>query len=155
LFRSPAVRSLGLLLFFALLLSFTPRPGGDSFEVYLNNKLLLQEHLYGKYEVKTVQLPVSASEDVLKVHYNHCGKIGTARNLSVRDSQNKTLVEWGFPNAVSDAKPHMILKVKELIALQKENRSARFNLVYSSKEIPEGKVLAGIIITNDNKASLK
>jgi hypothetical protein len=49
----------------------------------------------------------------------------------------------------------MDFEVKELLALKKDSRNQRLQLLYSSKEMREGKVLAAIILPDDAKASLK
>jgi len=43
--------------------------------------------------------------------------------------------------------------VKDLTNLQKKNSSSKFHLYYSSKEIPKGKMLAAISLTNVNTVS--
>jgi hypothetical protein len=92
-----------------------------------------------------------SANDVLRVHYNHCGKIGKSKTLSIKDAQNKTLKTWQFAD---DEEQFMTCKVNEVIALQKRNSGARLNLYYASKEIPDGKLLAAIV-SGDEKARLE
>lgn len=152
-FNPPAIRSLVLFTFCITLFAFSVRPGGDSFEIYVNDKLMLKEFVYGKPELKTIRLSSGSVEDVLKIHYNHCGKTGSARNITIKDSNNKVLKEWSFKNVIS-GEPHMKFKVKEIAALQTDGTKS-LSLVYSSKELPEGKVLAAILLSNEDKASLR
>jgi hypothetical protein len=65
--------------------------GGEGFEVYLNDKLVLQQ--YGKEMdiVKNLQLDQSASNGQLAIRYYHCGKPGKSRTVTIKDEQNVVL----------------------------------------------------------------
>jgi hypothetical protein len=62
------------------------------------------------------------------------------------------LKTWEFPD--SDF-PGMGFKVKDLLAATKNIPAGNLHLVYSSRELPKGKVLAAITISDESKASLK
>jgi hypothetical protein len=152
--RPLAIRSLVLVALCAILFSFTEKLGGDSYTIYLNDRLLLKEYVHDIKNVKSISLSESSANDVLKINYSHCGKIGVARNISIKDAQNKILKTWTFQDVEGNALPTMSFKVKEIVALQK-NKGTKLNLVYSSKELPGGRLLAAIEIPDDTKASLK
>lgn len=152
--RPLAIRSLVLIALSAFLFSFSEKIGGDSYTIYLNDKLLLQEYVHGAKGVKSISLAESSSNDVLNVNYSHCGKIGVARNIVIKDAQQKVLKTWNFADVSGNALPTMGFRVKEILVLQK-NKGSKLNLVYSSKELPNGKLLAVIEIPDDTKASLK
>lgn len=148
--RQAAIRSLGVLVLCATLFSFSEKIGVDSFTIYLNDKLLIRQYVTPEERVKTVALNVSSSNDVLKVHYNHCGKIGTKRSMAIRDGKKKTLKTWYFSD---NTPPVMDLGVKEVLVHRKDAGHQGLQLVYSCREIPEGMVLASIIISDESKAS--
>jgi hypothetical protein len=153
--RPLAIRSLMLVALSTVLFSFSEKIGGDSFSVYLNDKLLLQQYVSRDVTVKSVSLNETATGDVLKIYYSECGKIGRERNISLKDGKDNVLKSWHFPDAAEGASnPPMICKVKDIMTLQKSNGNSIVKLVYSSRELPEGRILAAIP-SGDTKASLK
>jgi len=141
---------LALLGLFTTLSAFSGNMGGDSFTIYLNNKLLLQQSVYGEEGVKSLQLDHASPNDQLMVYYSHCGKVGTDRSIILKDAQNKTLKEWQFADA-SGANTAMTCKVKDILDLQKGN--TRINLFYTSRELRNGRLLASLQL-NDGKQAL-
>src|SRR3990170_4852244 len=93
-----AIRSLLLVAFCATLFSFSDKIGADSFTIYLNNKLMLQQYVTSEAGVKSITINVSDGNDVLKVHYSHCGQIGVKRSMSIQDGHKKVLKTWQFPD---------------------------------------------------------
>ena len=142
-----------LLIAIALsIFSFSKERGGDSYEIYLNGKLLLQQHVLQAKAVQNLQLAQGSDNDKIEIYYSHCGQIGKARNITIKNSQNQVLKEWHFPDA-SSAKSTMSLKVKEVFALQKNKDGNKLNLYYSSKELPNGRLLASISQTKGAMAN--
>jgi hypothetical protein len=79
-------------------------------------------------------------QKVLSINYSHCGVVGTSRNISIKDAQNKLIKEWHFV----DSKSPMTCTVKDIAALQKSN--AALSLYYTSREIPKGKLLVTLVL---------
>jgi hypothetical protein len=145
------IRALKVLLLgglFAVLSSFSGNWGGDSYRVFVNNKLVLHEYVYDMKSVKSVYLNQLSPNDEIAVYYSHCGVSGKARNISIRDGKNKVLKEWKFADSPERTNSPMTCKAKDIIPLQKD--ADRLNLYYTSKEIPGGKMLAGISIGREN-----
>lgn len=138
-----------------LLSSFDSPPGGDSFTVYLNDKLLVQQYVHNKEKTKTISLQQASASDIIKVHYSHCGKMGIARNLFIKDQQNKTLKAWKFEDSNDGDKGSMKLQAGEVAKLQKGSANKTLSLVYSSEQLPEGFVLVHISASGDVEASIK
>jgi hypothetical protein len=149
-----AIGSLMLIAFCAALFSFSSRPGGDSISVSLNKQLLFQQYLHVDKEIRTVSLADASAEDVLHMKYSHCGQNGKDRNISVRDSDNKTLKQWSYADAAEKPVTDMSCKVKDILALHKTSKG-KLNLVYSSGELPEGRTLISVELPNAVKASLR
>lgn len=148
-----AIRSLSLIVLCVALFSFSKRTGGDTFAIYLNDKLLLQERVHAKEgTLKDIKLGLRDANAILKVNYSHCGQIGMERSLTIKSSDNKVLKTWDFSD---DRVAVMTVGVKELLALKKEYANERLQLLYSSREMMEGKVLAAIVLPDDARASLK
>lgn len=149
--RTIGVKWLVPLTLFAVLTSFSGTWGGDSYQVYVNNKLILEQYVHGQKGVKTLQLNQSGVNDQVTVVYSHCGKTGTARNITLRDGKNKVLKEWTFADYEKNgAKAAMNCQAKDIMELKKQSGQDRLNLYYSSKEMPEGKLLVYIITAKDN-----
>lgn len=136
-------KAICLLLISTSILSFTTKPGGEGFEVYLNKKLILQRFGSQMGEAQTIRLPAGAPTDELVIKYHHCGHAGNNRIITVTNGENKTLREFRYANSANQA-GGMLCKVKDIISLKKGSNSA-LKLYYSSDEIPGGRLLASIV----------
>ena len=142
------IPTLALIVFSALISSFTPKPGGEGFEIYLDNKLLLQRFGNELNSVQSLQLDSRATGQ-FTIKYHHCGKAGKNRQVTLKDAQNNVLKEWRF---VDDKDPYSSMKcpVKDILGLQKGARSNTVNLYYTSSELPKGRMLANIVLPAKN-----
>lgn len=147
-----AVKSLAWVAVGAIMFSFSGEVGTHSFEVYLGNKLIMKEFVSAEMPAKTFGLDKSFSNEEVKVNYNQCGRLGLSRSLFIKDSQDKVLKEWHFPDVAAGASPYMVFKVKDILALQK-NGLDRVKLVYSSKDVPN-QLLATIVLGENKSVSL-
>jgi len=151
--KSIAAKSLALLAIITALFSFSSPLGGDLYEIYLDNKMVVKQYVTMKEPVKTLELDKSIADQQLDVFYSHCGKTGTKRSITIRDGQN-ILKQWSYPDG-GTVNTKMACKVKDLLSLQKTNNPTSVDLIYSSQEMPEGKILATLVLENDSRASAK
>ena len=128
----------------AVLFSFSSAPGGDHYRVYLDDKLVLEQFVHLQKAMPSVSLDASAKKSVVSITYSHCGQTGTARKVSIRDARNKIVKEWQYLDAPAGSTSPMTFTVKDIAALK---AGQNLNLFYSSREIPEGKQLASIVLT--------
>jgi hypothetical protein len=135
----------GLMTASVMLFSFSR--GGDSFQVYFNGKLMLEQFVYVDNSVKTLQLTSTSANDKIDVYYNHCGQTGKNRTITIKDEKDKILKTWKFADATG--KSAMTIMLKDIYSLEKSNQ-AKFSIVYSSKELPSGKSLATVSLGNSN-----
>jgi hypothetical protein len=138
-----------------VMMSSTSAPGGDSFNIYLNDKLLVEQFVLRKEAPKIISFASASGNDVIKVYYSHCGKVGTARTLLIKDAQGKTLKSWSFENSQDNEKNNMSIKVSEVLRVQTSTGSDKLKLVYLSQELPEGLLLAYIEQPHVVKTSVK
>jgi len=131
-----------LLLFSTTLFSFSAKPGGEGFEILLNNKVLLQKFGNEMNTIQSLQLSQMAPEDQLTIKYYHCGKLGKNRVITVRDAQNIIVKEFHYPDAATVS---MALPINNLLALKKASHVV-LKLYYSSSELAAGRELATISI---------
>ncbi len=153
--RTMAIRSLVFMVIATALFSFSRVPGGDSYTIYLNDKLLIQHYVYKGENLKPISLGGVTANDILKVHYSHCGKMGVARVLTVRDNGLNTLKTWKYPDSSDGSEGAMTCKAADIVSLQHANPNRKLLLYYSSEQLPEGRVLATINANDGAKASLK
>src|SRR5688572_33153834 len=138
--KTNLIKRLAGIAFLALLLSFSTAPaGGEGFEIFLNNKVVLQQFGNSMNTVKTLSLDQAAPDDQLAIIYHHCGKWGKNRVVTIKDEKNNTLKKWNF----KDEGARMTCKVKDIVGVQKGNGTV-LKLYYSSSELPEGRQLVAI-----------
>ena len=135
----------------AILFSFS-KIGGDSYTINLNEKQLVQYYVHSKAATPSISLAQATATDQLFVYYNECGQIGKERRLSIRDEKDNILKEWQFSNVTGGEHTPMGFKTKEILALKK-NGTNKFKLVYASKQVSGGQLLATIDVADNLKAS--
>jgi hypothetical protein len=120
------------------LFSFVPVPGGEGFEVYKNNKLILEQFGNDMKNVKTLQLDDIQSTDLLTIKYFHCGEVGKNRHIIIRNTGNSELKNWQFTNTSLQDKG-MSFHPAEIIRNGKNVN--KVSVFYTSTEIPKEKLL--------------
>lgn len=130
----------GKLLLSVLALTFccfSAFAGGEHFQVYLNDKLVLVKHVSEPISVMNL-LDKTSSSDQIVIHYSHCGARGKNRRIALRNEKGAVVKEWTF----TDAKDGMSIPAKEIAALQKQY--GQLTLTYASAELPKGRALASL-----------
>jgi len=122
--------------------TLTAKAGRDSYEIYLNNKLLLKQTVDQSFSLKSLHLDPSNSNDQLVIHYSQCGVIGKGRSIAVKDEKGRILKEWKFSDAPTGTNASMVISVKELLQLAKDNANGSLRCYYTSEERSKGQVLA-------------
>jgi hypothetical protein len=136
-----------LALFCLSLSSFSPRPGGENYRIYINKKLIMEKFISNNMVTTYLTLTQGNINDKIDVMYNHCGQTGTSRHLVIKDENNRVVKDLRFPDAKgSDIMMHF--EAKEILSLQKGDNPPKLKLYYSSKELPNGKLLATLIKGN-------
>ena len=150
--KSVIAKTFSLLTICTALFSFSPTPGGEGYEVYLNNKLILQRFGNNMNSVQTIRLDEGSPNDELTINYHHCGKVGKNRVLTIKDGQDKVLKAIRFADS-SSPKNSMSCRAKEIISLKKGN-TGTLKLYYASSELPDGRLLATIVTKKPVTASV-
>ncbi|MBK7562288.1 MAG: hypothetical protein WAT34_04895 [Chitinophagaceae bacterium] len=141
-------KTMMLLCLSTMVFSYTTKPGGEGFEIYLNNKVVIQQYGSEMNTVKSLPLNLQASNDELTIKYHHCGNIGKNRVITIKDQQNNVLKEFRYVDATSGVSA-MLVRVKDLTVLKKGN-SSLLKLYYSSSELPKGRMLASLMTNTGN-----
>jgi len=141
--KSIISRTLALLAICTTLFSFSPKPGAEGFEIYLDSKLLVQSYGSDMNTVQSLECNQSAANSRFIIKYYHCGKIGKNRIITIKDAQNKVLKEFNFRDAKTPTGV-IALDVKDVRNLK--NGSSPLKLFYSSSELQGGRLLASVVI---------
>src|SRR5215831_1685092 len=143
IFKNGTIKTFLPALLCSTIFSFAAKAGGDTYAVYLNNKLIFKQAGL-ETSVNNLQLSKANYNDELVIYYSHCGQTGTGRSIVLKDDKNNILKEWKFADA-SGSDVSMKIPVKEILELQKKNANASLSLVYfSSKYLPKGRLLTSI-----------
>jgi hypothetical protein len=124
--------------------SFTAKAGGEGFEIYLNNKLILWQAVNKPFTLHSLQLDNANKDDQLVIYYHHCGSTGTDRTIAIKDDKGNTIKEWKFADASGSNNKGMTIPVKELLQLEKNYSQTNLNIVYFSQQLPKGRALSVI-----------
>ena len=134
--------------------AFISPAGGEGFEIYVDNRLLIQKFNTDMKQLTNLQLSGSNAKSELKVKFYHCGMSGRDRSLSLRNANNQLLKQWQFSN--SDGKNFaVIVPVREILALQQKSGNATLYLYYASKEASGGRLLTGIVRKEKGSSATK
>lgn len=145
MFKPVLAKLMFFLLTFITAFSLSSRAGGITFEIYLNDNLVLKNQ-YNKVVSGSseLQLNEANNNDNLRIFFRSCNATGKTRSVGVRDGNNKLLKEWTFPNS-SSTDLSMTIPVKEILALQKDKSATTLRLYYfSPDQFPEGQMLASV-----------
>ena len=123
--------------------------GVDSYRIYLNSKLILQQYVGQPLKLESLELGAANANDRLVVYYNHCGATGRSRSISVKDENGNVLKEWKFRDAAvknSENVPAeddaMVIPVKEILELKAKHPG--LTLSYFAQQLPAGRMLTRI-----------
>jgi len=149
-FQQKLARLFIITVMVACIFSFKSFAGGDVYEIYLNDKLICKQQyktLTGSTEFHLGKLNAS---DRLVIKYSHCGEVGKNRSVVIKDERGNIVKEWKFTDAQNNQSV-MVIPVKDLLALK--TKDASIKLFYSAKQLPEGRMLAAIIIDEKSIAN--
>ncbi len=122
------------LLTFGYLSAFA---GMDSYKVFLNKKLLFEKIVTEPLNAINLSNQTNSNDEIV-IYYSHCGRQGSERKISLKDSKGAVVKEWSF----STAQAGMAIPVKEIAALQKQY--GELTLQDESHELPQGRTLASL-----------
>ncbi|WP_207511412.1 hypothetical protein [Longitalea luteola] len=128
-----------------LLQAFTAKAGGEGFQIYLNNKLILEQS-GSQFTLQSLPLDKANINDELVVYYYHCHDKGKARSIAVKDTKGTIIKEWKFGDA-SGPRSGMKIPVRELLQLEKSYAHTSISLVYISQQLPKGRALSALQFT--------
>jgi len=141
-FSYKANKILALVAFCLTIGTLRAKAGIDSYEIYLNNQLLLRQSVLKPFNLQNLPLQNAKPEDQLIIKYSQCNapdKCGKGRSLLLKDAAGKVVKEWKFADAAGDNT--MVIPMKELLPLLKSNT---LGLYYVARDRPNGQILADL-----------
>jgi hypothetical protein len=135
------------------LFSFSNNRGGDSFEIWLNGKMMLEQFVHVSSAVQTLHLNAASVNDKLDIYYRHCGQVGTNRYITIKDESGRPLKVWKFADSNGN-NAAMSIKLKDISGLKK-SKDTKLNVFYSSNELPKGRELATVDVSNETSVVMK
>ena len=128
-----------------ILFAFTRPMGAHSVQVYLDKKLVVDQHLDFKGNAPKIKLDANEKYNQLIVKYDECGRTVTGRKITVKDGDNKMLKAWYFKGSANGFGQPMEFQFNDILALR-QNGNNTLKLYYSSNDFPEGQHMASLVI---------
>jgi hypothetical protein len=129
----------GLFSLAFIMSSFSHSPGGEGFEVYLNNRLIIQQFGADVQQVKSIQLTKESASEKLTIKYYHCGRCGLNRTVIVKDQSDRALKTFHYPNTTNNSA--MEVPLKDILTMK---GITSLKLFYSSDQLPRGRDVLAI-----------
>jgi len=146
------IRTIVLLVLTTSLFAFSSNFGGDSYQIYLNKKLLVKEYVSTGHATQSFSLDKSTFNQEVDIYYSHCGQVGKDRTITLKDDNNRVLKQIHFPE-FSGKNSGMSFHVSDFLNWDKRNGIDQLNIYYSSKELPAGRLLATINLMGESKTT--
>lgn len=127
------------LIFFILVVStaFINKPGGEGFEISIDNKVVLQRYGDDLSRLATLQLSKESLNSKMTVKYWHCGKIGRNRTITIKDMEGQKLKIYRYPDTNSTLSA-MEVPIKDFFTAKS---GVSLQISYASSELLEGRTL--------------
>jgi hypothetical protein len=152
LFRVMNIRAIGLL---ALLISFasvSAKAGGDGYEIYLNNKLILKQYQGQNLSLTSLVLSEANVNDKIVICYTRCNvpdQSGKSRSITLKDNNGNVLKVWTFNNLAED-KGSMSIPVQEILELQKKTGEKPVSIFYAAQDHAQTQILPSLQLSIRN-----
>jgi len=134
------------LFVFIALTTFTSsaKAGLDYYKIFIGKKLIYERYINKPLSLQSMPISAADANETLTIYYYQCqapNKTGSNRRIVLRDDNGNTVKQWSFANA-QDHNTGMTISVKELLQLQKVNKSSALALYYTAEGRTEGEKLA-------------
>jgi hypothetical protein len=137
-------RALLAVMMCFILASFDMKPGSHSFQVFLDDRLVIERYARADMEAPTID--ISGQHKTIDVRYSECGRTVSGRKLTLKDSNNNVLKIWQYDGTSSGLTDAMACPVRDIVAIAKE-RGTTFRLSYSSNDFPAGFHIVTVKVT--------
>ena len=132
------------------------KAGLDYYKIFLGKKLIYERFLDKPLSLQSLPISAANANETLNIYYFQCnapGRTGNNRVIALKDDNGNIIKQWTFANAQGD-KTGMAIPVKELLQLQKVNKSSLLSLYYKAEGRSGGEKLASIPAVRKDVASI-
>ena len=150
LMQTPTVKGLAGAVLCAVLFSFAPMPGAHNFQVYLDDKMVIDQYAHLAKEAAVLSVDPQSDAKEITVRYNECGRTVSGRHIILKDENGKLVKDWSFPGSSTGLENPMSIKVKDVVAL-KQNGNKLLKLYYTSDQFTAGQQVVAIKFGKDVK----
>lgn len=144
------IRTILLLALATSLFAFSSKFGGESYQIYLNKKLLVKEFVSMNHATQSFSLDKSTYNQEVDIYYSHCGQVGKDRTITIKDD-NKVLKQIHYAD-FTGKNSGMSFHVSDFVNWDKRPAD-QLSIYYSSKEIPNGRLLATINLMGESRTN--
>lgn len=147
-------KALAILVFCVSFAGISAKAGGDGYEIYLNNKLILKQYAGQTVSLTSLELNPSNAKDQLVIYYTRCNakdNSGKGRSITLKDRKGNTLKSWTFAD-MKDNKGAMVIPVKEILDLEKKNGESNLTIFYASQDHPQTQILPSLQLSVKNNS---
>jgi len=144
------IRTIVLLTLTTSLFAFSSNFGGESFQIYLNNKLLVKEFVSTGHAPQSFSLDKATYHQQVDIYYSHCGQVGKERTITIRDDNNVVYKQIHYPE-FNGKNSGMSFHVSDFLDWDNRKGIDQLGIYYSSKELPKGRLLATINLMSETK----
>jgi hypothetical protein len=127
-------KKIAVLISIVVFSSSFSMPGGEGFEVYLNNSLVTRQYGQQMDQINSFSLAKAQPADKLVIRYYHCGRAGKNRTLLITKETGKTIKTFRYPDTSTNSS--MELPLNDVV-----NRQYPMKLFYISDQLPKGRLL--------------
>lgn len=133
------------------LMSFSVRAGLDSYEIYINNKMILKQYVNQPLQFDQLQLQNASPQDQLIIHYRHCHEpaVGTNRIITIRNEKGDVVKQWKF----KDGTKGMTISIGELQQLEKSYAKNDLHIFYTADQMPRPYMLVALHLGSKQRTS--
>ncbi|TKK66676.1 hypothetical protein FC093_16705 [Ilyomonas limi] len=122
------------------------KAGLDYYKIFLGKKLIYERYINKPLSLESLPISAADANETLTIYYYQCqapNKTGSNRSIVLKDDKGNMVKQWSFANVQSNS-AGMAIPVKELLQLQKANKSHALALYYTAEGRTGGEKLASI-----------
>jgi hypothetical protein len=142
--KKPLVKASVFVLIACASFINSAKAGLDYYSIFLGKKLIYERYLNKPLSLQSLLISTAEANETLTIYYYQCqapNKTGSNRSILLKDENGNIVKQWSFANAQNNSSG-MAIPVKELLQLQKANKSRSLALYYTANDRTQGEKLA-------------
>ena len=144
--KKPLVKACLFVLIACTVCMNSAKAGLDYYKIFLGKKIIYERYINKPLSLQSLPISAADANETLTIYYYQCqapNQTGSDRSILLKDKKGGIVKQWNFANAQGNS-TGMVIPVKELLQLQKANKSGALALYYTAEGRSEGEKLASI-----------